>query len=53
MQYPKVMARLVADFADRYLRGERELPARLPVHVDLVTRENIAEFGNYASGTAE
>lgn len=52
MQYPKVMARLVAEFADRYLKGERELPVRVPVHVDLVTRENIQEFG-YGSGTRE
>ena len=47
MQYPKVMAQKVAEFADRYLQGERELPARLPIHVDLVTRENIGEFSDY------
>jgi ABC-type sugar transport system substrate-binding protein len=47
MQYPKVMARLVADFADRHLKGERDLPPRLPVHVDLVTGENIEEYGDY------
>lgn len=47
MQYPKVMAQKVAEFADRYLQGERDLPARLPIYVDLVTGENIAEFGDY------
>lgn len=51
MQYPKVMAEKVAEFADRYLRGERDLPARLPIHVDLVTGENIAEFGDYGRRT--
>jgi ABC-type sugar transport system substrate-binding protein len=45
LQYPKVMARLVADYADRYLKGERDLPPRLPVHVDLVNRDNVQEFG--------
>ncbi|GFE87748.1 D-ribose ABC transporter substrate-binding protein [Steroidobacter agaridevorans] len=47
MQYPKTMARMVAEFADRYLQGERNLPARLPIHVDLVTRGNIGEFGEH------
>jgi ribose transport system substrate-binding protein len=47
MQYPKVMARTVAEYADRYLQGERTLPAKVPVTVDLVTKENVAQFGDY------
>lgn len=47
MQYPKVMAKTVAEFADRYLKGERNLPARVPVAVDVVTRENSAKFADY------
>lgn len=47
MQYPKVMAKTVAEFADRYLKGERNLPARVPVAVDVVTRENSVKFGDY------
>jgi ribose transport system substrate-binding protein len=44
MQYPKLMARTVASFADSYLKGERRLPPRVPVAVDLVTRNNISRF---------
>jgi ribose transport system substrate-binding protein len=44
MQYPQVMAATVADFADRYLKGERGLPRRVAVAVDLVTAANAATF---------
>ena len=44
---------MVAEFADRYLQGERDLPPRLPVHVDLVTHENIGEFGDYGRRAGE
>jgi ribose transport system substrate-binding protein len=46
MQYPKVMAKTVAEFADRYLKGERKLPPKVPVAVDLVTRNNAARFAD-------
>lgn len=42
MQYPVVMARLVARYADEYLKGARNIPPRVPVAVDLVTRENVS-----------
>ena len=44
MQYPKVMARTVAGFADRYIRGERVFPAKVPVAVDLISHHNISRF---------
>jgi len=44
MQYPKIMARTVAGFADRYIKGERSFPARVPVAVDLITRYNVSRF---------
>lgn len=44
MQYPQVMAATAAEFADRYLRGERGLPRRVAVAVDLVTSRNAASF---------
>lgn len=47
MQYPKVMARTVAEYADRYLRGERGFPPKMPVAVDLVTRHNVSRFADY------
>jgi ribose transport system substrate-binding protein len=47
MQYPKVMAQTVAEFADRYLKGDRTLPPKVPVNVDLVTKANVERFGDY------
>jgi ribose transport system substrate-binding protein len=44
MQYPQIMAATAAEFADRYLRGERNLPRRVAVAVDLVTSGNAASF---------
>jgi ribose transport system substrate-binding protein len=46
MQYPKVIARTVAEFADRYLKGDRNLPSKLPVAVDLVTGHNVSRFAS-------
>lgn len=47
MQFPKVMARSAAENADRYIKGERNFPQRTPVAVELVTRDNVAKFGDY------
>jgi ABC-type sugar transport system substrate-binding protein len=47
MQFPKIMARTAAEYADRYLKGERNFPQRVPVAVELVTRANVSKFGDY------
>jgi ABC-type sugar transport system substrate-binding protein len=47
MQYPKLMARTAAQNADKYLKGDHSLPQRIPVAVELVTRENVRKFGDY------
>lgn len=47
MQFPKTMARTAAEYADRYLKGERHFPQRVPVAVELVTRDNVSRFGDY------
>ena len=47
MQYPKLMASTAIEYAERYLKGERNLPAKVPVNVDLVTKANVEKFGNY------
>ena len=47
MQYPKVMASTVAEYADRYLKGERQFQQKVPVAVDLVTRHNVSKFSDY------
>ena len=47
MQFPKVMARKSAEFADEYLKGNRDFPQKVPVPVELVTQENVAKYGDY------
>jgi ribose transport system substrate-binding protein len=47
MQYPRIMARVVAEFADRYLQGDRKLPRRVPVAVDLITGHNVNRFADH------
>jgi ABC-type sugar transport system substrate-binding protein len=47
MQFPKTMARTAAEFADKWFKGQREFEQKIPVAVELVTRENVREFGDY------
>lgn len=47
MQFPKTMARTAAENADKYIKGERNFAQRIPVAVELVTRESVGKFGNY------
>jgi ribose transport system substrate-binding protein len=47
MQFPKVMARKSAEFADDYIKGKRDFPQKVPVSVELVTPENVAKYGDY------
>lgn len=47
MQFPKVMARTAADFADQYFKGRRDFPKKVPVEVELVTQENVGDYVGY------
>jgi ABC-type sugar transport system substrate-binding protein len=47
MQFPKIMARTAAENADKYFKGERSFPQRVPVTVELVTKDNVHKFGDY------
>jgi ABC-type sugar transport system substrate-binding protein len=47
MQFPKVMARQSAEYADEYLKGKRDFAQKIPVKVDLVTQENVSKYGDY------
>lgn len=47
MQFPKVMARTAAEFADKYLKGQSDFPQKTPVAVELVTKDNVARYGDY------
>lgn len=47
MQFPKLMAQKAADSADEYLKGKRDFEQKIPIAVELVTRENIANYAAY------
>jgi ABC-type sugar transport system substrate-binding protein len=47
MQFPKVMAAMAAEYADQYLKGKRDFPQKVPVKVELVTPDNVANYGDY------
>lgn len=47
MQFPKVMAETAAQFADEYMKGRRDFPAKIPVAVELVTAKNINDYIAY------
>jgi ribose transport system substrate-binding protein len=47
MQFPKVMARTAAEFADEYIKGKRDFEQKIPVKVDLITIENVSDYGDY------
>jgi len=47
MQFPKVMARTAADYADQYIKGKRDFQQKVPVKVDLVTPGNVHQYGDY------
>ncbi|MFT3870795.1 MAG: D-ribose ABC transporter substrate-binding protein [Nibricoccus sp.] len=53
MQFPKLMAKTAAISADKYLKGERSLPQRIPVAVELVTRDNVAKYGDYGKNESK
>lgn len=47
MQFPKVMAETAATYADAYFKGKRDFPKKMPVAVELVTKENIDDYTAY------
>ena len=47
MQFPKVMAKTAAVYADEYFRGKRDFPKKMPVAVELVTQENVGDYAGY------
>jgi ABC-type sugar transport system substrate-binding protein len=47
MQFPKVMAEMAAVYADEYLKGKRDFAQKIPVAVELVTKDNIADYTAY------
>lgn len=53
MQYPKVMAATAVEYADKFLKGDRTMPGKVPVNVDLVTKVNVDQFGSYGASEAK
>lgn len=47
MQFPKTMARQAAEFADQYINGKRDFPQKIPVPVEMVTKDNVSKYGDY------
>ncbi|MBN1559586.1 D-ribose ABC transporter substrate-binding protein [candidate division KSB1 bacterium] len=47
MQFPKTMAKTAAEYADRYIKGERDFNHKVPVAVELVTQENVDKYVAY------
>ena len=50
MQFPKRMARTAAEWADRYLRGERDFEKKVPIGVELVTKDNVDQYAVRQTG---
>ena len=44
MQFPRVIASKAAEYADQYLQGDEGIPGKIPVEVELVTRENVEQY---------
>lgn len=47
MQFPKLMARQAAEYADSYVKGKRDFAQKIPVPVELVTQQNVSKYGDY------
>lgn len=47
MQSPEFMARTAAELADKYIKGDRDIEKKMPLAVEIVTQENIDQFGEY------
>jgi ribose transport system substrate-binding protein len=40
MQFPRKIARTAAEYADKYVKGDHNIPARVPVPVELITQSS-------------
>lgn len=49
MQFPKLMAKTAANYADEYIKGKRDFAQKVPVTVEMVNQENVNEYVAYGS----
>ena len=47
MQFPQLIAERAAIFADEYFKGKRDFAKKMPVAVELVTKENVDNYLAY------
>jgi ribose transport system substrate-binding protein len=47
MQFPKLMATMSAELADKYLKGDRGISYKTPIDVQLITKMNIEKHKTY------
>jgi ABC-type sugar transport system substrate-binding protein len=47
MQFPRIMAKTAAEYADKYIRGDRNCQQKVPVAVELVTQDNVQNYVAY------
>jgi ribose transport system substrate-binding protein len=47
MQFPKIIAETAATYADEYFKGKKDFPKKLPIAVEVVTKENIDKYIAY------
>lgn len=47
MQFPKLIAETAATLADEYIKGKRDLPGKVQVAVELVTKNNVDDYIGY------
>ena len=44
MQFPKLMAKTAANYAQEYFKGKRDFAQKVPVTVEMVNQENVNEY---------
>lgn len=49
MQFPKLIARTAAEYAEAYFEGKRDFAQKVPVAVEMVTQENVDEYEAYGT----
>ncbi|WP_339903807.1 substrate-binding domain-containing protein, partial [uncultured Cyclobacterium sp.] len=49
MQFPKLIARTAAEYAQSYFDGKRNFAQKVPVTVEMVNQENVMDYQAYGS----
>lgn len=49
MQFPKLIAKTAANYAQAYFEGKRDFAQKVPVTVEMVNQENVLEYVAYGS----